>query len=262
MSENDYQTNKRILSGLKRLIYSKIFKSKQVCSLKPNERLLYIGMILFSDDNGRFVADDRILKADIFALDKISVKNVRKMKENIKKVDLIKIYESNNEEFGYHPNWYDYQNIRKDRQKVSKIPPPPGFVEDIRQPNDNQMTAQTNKNESKLIKYNLNEYKNSLGGILLNKESSSFSNKGHLKVSQYIPNNYEEGRALEIAKWLGEEYFDYILNKLQKNGLKPLTDAFEIIKEHIKDGKQVDNKRSYYNGILENIIKPVNEVID
>ena len=130
----------------KRMLHTKIWYSDQFASLKPIECLLYIGMITLGDDDGRLRGDGRFLGGQIFPFRKISPRQVEKMRDRIAEVGLIVIYSTQKGLCISHPNWNQYQTLRKDRAKPSDIPPP--LVANP-QPTDNQASAQGNSERRK-----------------------------------------------------------------------------------------------------------------
>ena len=128
------------------MLHNKIWESDQFSSLNTFEKLLYIGIITFSDDDGRFRAQPKFLSSRIFPYNSVTVNRVKKARDRLEEVGLIKLYRYKNNDFGYHPNWERYQSLRKDRLKLSTIPP---FPTTKCQPNDNQMSAQDKVSKDK-----------------------------------------------------------------------------------------------------------------
>lgn len=136
----------------RRMIHASIWESVQFTQLTDKARLLYIGLITHADDDGRFKADPKLIKAKVFPFDKIGSKRIAKLLESIQNVKLIELYEINNECFGFHPNWGKYQTLRQDRLKQSNIPHP---LTTKCQPSDNQMSAQDKIREDNISKDNI-----------------------------------------------------------------------------------------------------------
>ncbi|GEM_PF-3472887 len=120
-----------------RIIDKALFSNYQVKRLSLPAKFLYIGTIVFADDEGRFRAEPRLLsslchpygssKGGLTVSDQLS---------EIVKSKLIVIYKVDGQQYGYHPNWLKWQPLRKDRIKASDCPPPPNW-----QPNDNQAST-------------------------------------------------------------------------------------------------------------------------
>jgi len=110
------------------MIHTKIWVSNQFNSIKPLERLLYIGMITLGDDDGRLRGDGAYLRHNIFPFDKIGAKKVEVMRDRIAEVGLIIVYASNDNVLIQHPKWNDYQKLVKKYRKLYGFPPPPEEV--------------------------------------------------------------------------------------------------------------------------------------
>lgn len=140
----------------KRMLHASIWESTQFTRMKDKAKLLYIGLITIADDDGRFKADPKLLRAKIFPFDKIGSKRITILLESIQNEKLIRLYEINNESFGFHPNWDKYQTLRKDRLKPSNIPSPPTTN---CQPNGNQRCAQDKLSKDNIIKENKSTFR-------------------------------------------------------------------------------------------------------
>jgi len=158
-----------------RLIHSKVWQSEQVQSLKISCRLLYIGMITLADDEGRLPGSGKFLRAQLLPGDRVGVKKVEKMRDEIEKANLIAVYRKENSVFIQHPKWSKYQTLRRDRSRLSQYPAPTsGTVH----PDDRQTTAedkvsQDNRTEAKIIEAN--------AGTLSPREKMELAKKRALK---------------------------------------------------------------------------------
>ena len=138
----------------RRTIYRVMFsENEQVAELSHSERLLYIGMIVFADDDGRLKASGKVLKALVFPFDDgLRAIDVSKWRDKIAYLGLITLYAVGGQEYAYHPNWRKWQTIRADRYHPSDCPLP---VDDktesatIPPPGGNQSATETNLNEPK-----------------------------------------------------------------------------------------------------------------
>jgi hypothetical protein len=132
----------------KRMLHSKIWESSQFLELNYVGRLLFIGMISLGDDEGRLRGDGWYLKGHIFSRDRVTPKEIEKLRDQIEKKGLIIVYKRETEIFIQHPNWTKYQTLRKDRFRYSEYPSPPS---DIWQPSDNQITTQDRSGEANAV---------------------------------------------------------------------------------------------------------------
>ena len=127
----------------KRMFHSEILDDKKYISLSDKSRLLWNGLILKADDLGRGKCDFQTLKNKVFPKNHISLNKIAKLFTEIRKKmnkysPSIQVYRKNSETFYQLLNWEEYQYIRKDRLRESKLPTPPTTN---RQPNDNQTTT-------------------------------------------------------------------------------------------------------------------------
>lgn len=113
----------------KRMLHTSIWGDKKVVALSLQARLLYVGLITHSDDDGRFNGDPALIRSSVFPRDtNISVEDVQKWRDEIVASGLIVLYSNNDDEYIAHPKWTKYQNLRVDRRCESKIPAPEGWV--------------------------------------------------------------------------------------------------------------------------------------
>jgi hypothetical protein len=105
------------------MIYSKIWTSEQFSILSQTARLLYIGTISIADDDGRLRGNPAYLKGQIFPYDDITSDEVLKFRDEIVTAALLICYKVDNYEYLEHPNWTEYQKIRKDMYIPSRLPP-------------------------------------------------------------------------------------------------------------------------------------------
>jgi hypothetical protein len=106
-----------------RSIKPEIWMSPQVMNLSHGARLLFIGLITQSDDEGRGTADPRRVKASIFGGDDVTSEQVRQWLEECTKQRLATVYETESHGALYQlPTWKQHQSI--DRPKKSTYPGP------------------------------------------------------------------------------------------------------------------------------------------
>lgn len=120
----------------RRMIHTSIWESEQFSKLSNLGRLIFIGIITHADDEGRFKASAKLLGSKIFPYDAIEAGEIEKEIKAVADTGLIRLYEIENEKYGYLPTWEKYQTLRTDRLKPSSIPAPADW-----QPSGNQMTT-------------------------------------------------------------------------------------------------------------------------
>lgn len=90
--------------------------------LSLQSRLLFIGMISNSDDEGYFRGDAGSLKRLIFGFDELSKDDIQQWLNEISKLPTVHFFENNNEIFGHFVKWETYQHQQKDRVQASLYP--------------------------------------------------------------------------------------------------------------------------------------------
>ena len=100
-----------------------IWTSTSFLRLTVRQRLLFIGLISNSDDEGKQSGDLRAIKARVFPSDTISLTKIECDLNEIEKTNqMILQYEVNNEPYIKLPKWLIYQRI--DRPSASQLPDP------------------------------------------------------------------------------------------------------------------------------------------
>ncbi len=112
----------------KRIIDPEFWSDEEIGQWSFAARLFYIGLWNFADDSGRFKSANELLKAQIFPYEEKI--DIGKLKKELK--DKIQWYKINELQYGFIRNFLKYQRI--DKPTISKLPPPPKFVEDSTNP--------------------------------------------------------------------------------------------------------------------------------
>lgn len=130
----------------RRLVTSEIFMNEKVGILPIHGRLLFIGIIINADDDGRLKASPRYLKALVFPYDNdITPEMIQEWRTKCHELKLIQVYNLNGSEYLRLPGWLEHQIIRKDRYRPSTIPQPSGnHLATNEIPSGNQETKTTN----------------------------------------------------------------------------------------------------------------------
>lgn len=132
----------------KRMIDPEFWSDEEIGSWSFQARLFYIGLWNFADDEGRFKAAPKLLKAQIFPYDdKIAVNKLKKEVEN-----KIQWYVVDSLQYGFIRNFLKHQRI--DRPTSSKLPEPPTFDE---LPTSHQEHLDPNIREVNISKVNIKE---------------------------------------------------------------------------------------------------------
>jgi len=138
----------------KRMLSPEMWDDKDFNKLSYLARLLFIGLITVADDEGRLPANCQFLKNNIFGYDKISIKKVEKLcQELTKSMKNVRFYTIKGEKFCQLLAWERHQYLRKDRMRTSNIPSPRGYIRTTEsQPTDNQMPPKNRIEEIRLDK--------------------------------------------------------------------------------------------------------------
>lgn len=95
-----------------------------VVSLSHEARLLLIGLISMSDDEGRFVATPAAIRGYVYPFDKgVTDAFVRRHRDEIAKIGTLYLYTADGLELGVLPRFLRHQRVN--RPTPSVIPPPP-----------------------------------------------------------------------------------------------------------------------------------------
>ncbi len=90
--------------------------------------LLSRDLITYADDQGRFRATGREVKAECLPyFDTIKPAEVEKALQALEGVGFIELYEVDGEQYGWMPKWFKHQRLQADRMTWSDLPPPPSF---------------------------------------------------------------------------------------------------------------------------------------
>jgi hypothetical protein len=118
--------DKTMEKGQKRMIHTKIWLNESFSTMHPLSRLLYIGLVILADDDGRLKGNTTLLKSQIFPFDaKMKIETFKVLLKEVIKSKLVELYRVNGEYFLCHPNWKRYQYIRADLYKPSIFPENP-----------------------------------------------------------------------------------------------------------------------------------------
>jgi len=135
-----------------RVLDRRIHTNEELASCPVEARYLYKALIIHADDEGRMKANPIFLKALIFPFDEaIRVDTVKRWRDLLASIGVIKLYAAGGKEYLSHPNWDKWQPLRKDRNKPSDCPsdgepvatscqpnvnhPPPLTVPNLTEPN-------------------------------------------------------------------------------------------------------------------------------
>lgn len=96
-----------------RSIKPEFFTSEQIADLSPTTRLLFIGMWVFSDDNGVHPASVKTLKMEIFPADVLSPQQISDMINELINASLLSSYVVEGKAYWMITGWKKHQKIEK-----------------------------------------------------------------------------------------------------------------------------------------------------
>ena len=105
-----------------RTIKPSFWSDLAVARLRRDARLLCIGLISFSDDEGRFLASPSAIGGYVFPHDELPAKTVRQWRDEVAASGLIELYEVDGMEFGWFPKWKKHQRISKPQPSILPAP--------------------------------------------------------------------------------------------------------------------------------------------
>ena len=138
----------------RRMIYTDLFGNEKIAALDFAGRYFFIGTFTYADDDGRVKGSNLFLKGNIFPFDaEITEEVIGKYKKQCHDLGLLVVYEDNGKEFIHFPSWKEWQQIRSDRYKESKLPSPNGRLPDNQPvtngiPDDNQPVLNMENSEN------------------------------------------------------------------------------------------------------------------
>jgi hypothetical protein len=129
----------------RRMISNGIYFDEEFSQLSLGARMLFIGMVVNADDEGRLTGNAKFLKALIFPLDDMTFDQVSAYLEEIaQSMKSVLFYEVDGKSYISFRKWEEFQTIRADRKRPSSVPVPEpiaSLTKSILQPGDNQMST-------------------------------------------------------------------------------------------------------------------------
>jgi len=136
----------------KRMIDPEFWRDEKVAQLKPIERLLFIGLWNFADDDGYGRANPTLIKADVFPYDTLRAPDIEKGLASIATLKMITLYEVDGQQYYHVLNFKKHQSINKPQKSTL---PKPG--ESLRDDYGNVTgTLPPKRKEEKRIEENIN----------------------------------------------------------------------------------------------------------
>lgn len=215
----------------KRMIDPSFWIDEKLGTMSPIVRLLFMGLISNSDDEGRLVGHPALVKSIVFPYDiDVSIQQVEEYLQQIHEKGLIQIYSVNNQTYIQVNKFKKYQKIN--RPTPSQLPSAEQLTEYSLNSNgtliDNSLPIEEKRREENRIKENRREGENSLSLV---KEIEIVSS-GKWNLGRYI----EQLNVLiemHSYSWVKEA----LLKAISSNKLS-LSYAEGILKNWQREGKE------------------------
>lgn len=240
--------------AIARMVHKKISISIQVNKLPLPARLLFTWMITHADDEGKLKGEPEYIKATVIPMTNWSEKRIESYLELIKEAGLIHYWQLKDEWFIQFAKWNEYQSIRQDRLKVSKLP---SFQDEKDnqsttngQPADNQSTSQYNLIKSSPIQFNKSE--SSRNQPFADKKISSKEIRDTSSPQSLVPKSEGAFAALEVWKELeGDNLRAFKTTYLEAHRKGLPTALFYQFRSEIKQDSTIKNPGAVFNKKVE-----------
>ena len=112
------------------MISANTWKSEKLASLSLRHRLLWLGLITTSDDQGRGRAHPGLVRSAVFPLDDVSLEEIDDGMGTFSNLHLLTLYEAGGKVLYQIVNWWEHQPMTWARP--SDFPPPDGWTDRIK----------------------------------------------------------------------------------------------------------------------------------
>lgn len=190
----------------KRMISPDFWADPKIAKLTIAERLLFVGLISNANDYGKLRGQPWIIKGHVFPADSITIKQVDRMLEAIRRLGLIERYKINCEEYIKLCNWDKHQKLHHPAKDDHPNPVSGNPPESIGKVSGN-LPAQVKSSQSKLSQVKRREVKSSQeGGKVSLPVETVDSFDGHnaerlLSISQKLTNLTPPQRQALLLKY-------------------------------------------------------------
>ena len=107
-----------------RTVKPEFWGSPEAAQMSRDARLLVLGLISFSDDEGRFLANPGAIAGFVYPNDgDVTPRKVLRWLDEVAGSGMVELYEDRGVKYGCFPSWERHQVIN--RRTRSKLPPPP-----------------------------------------------------------------------------------------------------------------------------------------
>ena len=124
----------------RRMIHDCLWKSEGLAELTIRQRLLWVGLITTSDDQGRGKAHPHLIRSMIFPFDTISPTEIQDDLQAIADEEMIIVYTAKKKAYYQIVNWWEYQQPQW--AYPSEYPAPDGWTDRLRYRKDGHVLTE------------------------------------------------------------------------------------------------------------------------
>jgi hypothetical protein len=106
-----------------RTLKPEVWADEKIGQVSRDARLLFVGLITFADDDGRFRALHQAIVGHAFPYDQDAPRKLKGWLGELEQVSLIDLYEHAGTAYGLIPKFRDHQRISHPKESI--LPPPP-----------------------------------------------------------------------------------------------------------------------------------------
>lgn len=107
-----------------RTVKPSFWGDEKVSQLSRDARLLFLGLVSFADDKGRFLASHQAIAGYVYPNDgDVTATKLKRWLDELTEQGLVVLYNGGRVRYGAIPRWTRHQKISKPQPSV--LPPPP-----------------------------------------------------------------------------------------------------------------------------------------
>ncbi|NLL91655.1 MAG: hypothetical protein GX222_04450 [Ruminococcaceae bacterium] len=172
----------------KRMIDPNFWRDEKIGELSHLERLLFIGLWNFAEDNGAGRANPKLIKADVFPYDSLRDSDIEKALGNLCTLRLITLYDLDGQRYYHIVNFLKHQKINRPSPSPIPLPEETENAEIVSLTEDSLNTHGEPTEDSRLIEENireekLREYKRIYEESEVNESSRTFGEFNHVVMT-------------------------------------------------------------------------------
>jgi len=257
-----------------RILAKKIILSKKINNVSEGAENLYYRILVMTDDFGRYHADPKIIKGQLYPLRSISLKTIEKRLNELHNIGLILMYKNDDELYLEIKQFEIFQKFRSDIQRREEYPPfkQGSRIESVtgRIEHDTACNVDSSRQNRNLIiikslNKNLKEELIKIINYLNERAGKNFSPYSKKTISLvkilfnegYKFKDFKKVIDIKVTKWKGDEKMD---DFLRPRTLFALSNFEDYLQEKIFDRKkQITKKEQYMANVRKKFLEKENE---